>query len=108
MIPTITHSLIFLLAATQLDPSASFHVPTAFTIPSSPTEGAAARSPPTRATSVATALSGLFDGWGGGTESTSSSVDVEIPPELRDEVVRPRQIRPRPRVVSGASWYTSS
>jgi hypothetical protein len=81
------HSLIVLLVATRLDSSASFHVPSSFSIESSSRVASAGRSPHGSAASVSTALNGLFDGWGG-TETTTTSSAVEIPPELRDEIVR--------------------
>ena len=90
MMPAIANSLILVLALTQLYSSASFHIPTTLTSASLPTKDTNARPPPTRAKSVSTALDGLFDGWGDGTETaeSSSSSVIEIPPELRDEIVR--------------------
>jgi hypothetical protein len=40
------------------------------------------------ASSVATALNGLFDGWGGGGGEAKSSAVAEIPPEVRDEIIK--------------------
>jgi len=90
--PSIAISAMSLLAAaTRLDSASSFLVvPSSSSIALVRMDIARSPSPARRsraASSVTTALNGLFDGWGGGDEAKSSAV-VEIPPELRDEIIK--------------------
>ena len=80
-IATISTMSLF-VAATRLGSAASFHVPSAFLISSTPI--GITRSPPLRRAASVTAVNGLFDGWGGDEPNSA----VEIPPELRDEIIQ--------------------
>ena len=96
--PSIAISAMSLLAAATRLQSAS-----SFLVPSSAASSSIAllvrmdvtRSPPVpparrsgAASSVATALNGLLDGWGGGGDEAKSSAAAEIPPEVRDEIIK--------------------
>ena len=97
--PSIAISAMSLLAAATRLQSAS-----SFLVPSSAASSSIAllvrmdvtRSPPVpparrsgAASSVATALNGLLDGWGGGGgDGAESSAAAEIPPEVRDEIIK--------------------
>jgi hypothetical protein len=77
-------AMSLIAAATRLYSAASFRIPSAFTIASAP-RGITNRSPPPAGGAASfTAVNGLFDGWGG----DESKPAVEIPPKLRDEIIK--------------------
>ena len=97
--PSIAISAMSLLAAaTRLQSASSFLVPSSAASSSTIAllvRMGVTRSPPVpparrsgAASSVATALNGLLDGWGGGGDEAKSSAAAEIPPEVRDEIIK--------------------
>jgi hypothetical protein len=98
MMMSIALSTILMLVATKLDTAASFRVQSTFSSIASVPNGVN-RSPPARSTSIViTALDGMFDGWGGGGGgSENESNSVEIPPELRDEIMKAESNTPAAR-----------
>ena len=104
MMPSVAISAMSLLAvATRLESASSFLVPSAASssIALLVRTMDIARSPPpvppparrrsgAASSPAATALNGLFDGWGGGggDDEAKSSAVAEIPPEVRDEIIK--------------------
>lgn len=104
MMPSVAISAMSLLAvATRLESASSFLVPSAASssIAFLVRRMDIARSPPpvppparrrsgAASSPAATALNGLLDGWGGGggDDEAKSSAVAEIPPEVRDEIIK--------------------